>query len=135
MDVVAKIMLVASILMMGYQISQALMSYKTLCEKAEELKKLASENTASELELRRSNFLLSFLLSLVYVVLAYFSDFTYWIVALVTAKLALTLYLSDVFLVQILRCDTVSQKFYILSKWDAVLNSLVSLALALLLVL
>ena len=68
-------------------------------------------------------------------VLAYFSDFTYWIVTLVTAKLALTLYLSDVFLVQILRCDTVSQKFYILSKWDAVLNSLVSLALALLLVL
>lgn len=135
MGVIAKIMLVASILMMGYQISQVLMSYKTLCEKAEELKKLASENTASESELRRSNFLLSFLLSLVYVVLAYFSDFTYWIVALVTVKLALTLYLSDVFLVQILRCDTVSQKFYILSKWDAVLNSLVSLALALLLVL
>ena len=64
MDIASKIMLVASILMMGYNISEFLASYQSLSEKATDLKEIASENGAGEMAMRRSNFLLSFLVDL-----------------------------------------------------------------------
>ena len=128
-------MLVASILMMGYNISEFLASYQSLSEKATDLREIARENGAGESAMRRSNFLLSFVLSAVYVVLTRFSDFVVWITVLVAVKLALTLFISDFALLQILRKGEFPRKTYMLSKVDAFLNALFGLAIALFLVL
>lgn len=135
MEIVLKITLVASIILMGYNISEFVSSYKTVCEKTDEFKKMAMENEAKEAELRRSNFLLSFGLSAVFVVLTHFSGLAIWISAVVAAKLFFTLFCSDSLLVQILRSNKVSKKFYMLSKVDALVNALLGLVVALVLVL
>ncbi len=135
MDIASKIMLVASILMMGYNISEFLASYQSLSEKATELKEIARENGAGESAMRRSNFLLSFFLSVVYGVLTWFSGLALWITVLVAVKLTFTLVISDFALVQILRKGDFSRKNYLLSKVDAFLNALLGLLIALFLVL
>lgn len=135
MDIASKIMLVASILMMGYNISEFLASYQSLSEKATELKEIARENGAGEMAMRRSNFLLSFFLSVVYGVLTWFSGLALWITVLVAVKLTFTLVISDFALVQILRKGDFSRKNYLLSKVDAFLNALLGLLIALFLVL
>ena len=135
MDIASKIMLVASILMMGYNISEFLASYQSLSEKATDLKEIARENGAGEQAMRRSNFLLSFFLSAAYVVLTWFSGLAVWITVLATAKLVFTLSISDFALVQILRSGEFSRKMYLLSKGDAFLNALLGLSISLFLVL
>ena len=135
MDIASKIMLVASILMMGYNISEFLAGYQSLSEKAEDLKEIASENGAGEQAMRRSNFLLSFFLSAAYVVLTWFSGLAVWITVLAAVKLVFTLSISDFALVQILRSGVFSRKMYLLSKGDAFLNALLGLSISLFLVL
>ncbi len=130
-----KITLVASIILMGYNISEFVSSYKTVCEKTDEFKKMAMENEAKEAELRRSNFLLSFLLSSIFIGLTHFSGLALWITAVVAVKLFFTLFCSDSLLVQILRSNKVSRKFYLLSKVDALVNAFLGLVIALVLVL
>ena len=128
-------MLVASILMMGYNISEFLASYQSLSEKATDLKEIARENGAGEQAMRRSNFLLSFFLSAAYVVLTWFSGLAVWITVLAMVKLVFTLSISDFALVQILRSGEFSRKMYLLSKGDAFLNALLGLSISLFLVL
>ena len=128
-------MLVASILMMGYNISEFLAGYQSLSEKATELKEIARENGAGEQAMRRSNFLLSFFLSAAYVVLTWFSGLAVWITVLAAVKLVFTLSISDFALVQILRSGVFSRKMYLLSKGDAFLNALLGLSISLFLVL
>ena len=128
-------MLVASILMMGYNASGFLSSHQALSEKASSLKDIAQENGAGEASMRRSNFLLSFFLSAVYVTLAWFSGFTLWVTLLVAAKFIFTLFISDYSLVQILRMGEFPRKIYLLSKVDAFFNVVLGLFIALFLVL
>lgn len=135
MDIASKIMLVASIVMMGYNVSEFLASYQSLSEKASELKEMARINGASEGAMRRSNLLLSLVLSAVYVALTWFSGLALWVTVLVSLKLILTLVGSDLALLQILRTGDFSRKTYLLSKGDAFLNALLGLAIALFLVL
>ena len=135
MYITPKIMLVASILMMGYNASGFLASHQTLSEKARSLKDIARENGAGEASMRRSNFLLSFFLASVYVALTRFSGFTLWITLLVAAKFIFTLFISDFSLVQILRTGEFPRKLFLLSKVDAFLNALLGLSIALFLVL
>ena len=135
MDVASKIMLVASIIMMGYNVSEFLASYQTLSEKVSELKELVRLNGAEESAMRRSNFLLSFVLSSVYVALIWFSGLAVWVMVLVAVKLIFTLASSDFSLVQILRLGELPRKYYLLGKVDAFLNALLGLVIALFLVL
>ena len=134
-DYVVKITLVASIVLMGYSVSEFVASFKTVSEKIEEFLGMAKANSASNEDLRRSNFLLSGVLSFIYVLLVYFSDVVVWLVAFVFVKLAVTLFLSDKLLVQVLRDGTLSQKSFLISKYDSLLNALMGLAFALILVL
>ncbi len=135
MDIASKIMLVASILMMGYNISEFLANYQSLSEKATDLKEIARENGAGESAMRRSNFLLSFFLSSVYVILTWFSGLALWITVLVAVKLIFTLFISDFALLQIMRKGEFPRKTYLLTKVDAFLNALLGLSIALFLVL
>lgn len=135
MDVALKITLVASIILLGYNVSEFVASYETVCEKTDEFKKLAGESDAKESELRRSNFLLSFVLSVVFVGLTYFSGLALWVTAVVALKLFFTLYCSDSLLVCVLRTNVLSKKFYMISKVDSLLNALLGLVIALVLVL
>ena len=134
-DYVVKVSLVASIVLMGYSVSEFVASFENVKEKIEEFLAMAKANAASNADLRRSNFLLSGVLSTVYVLLVYFSDVVIWLVALVLAKLVLTLYLSDKLLIQVLRDGTLSRKSFLVSKYDSLLNAVVGLAFALILVL
>lgn len=120
---------------MGYNVSEFVASYQTLCEKTDEFKKMAAENENDEQMLRRSNLLLSLGLSLVFIGLTYLSGLAFWVTALVAFKLFFTLYCSDSLLVHVLRVGDVSKKFYMLSKVDALLNAFLGLGVALILVL
>lgn len=135
MDIAIKMTLVASLIMMGYNISEFIASYATVCEKTQEFKKMAAETDSHENMVRRSNFILSLLLSLVFVGLTYFSGLALWIIAFVAAKLVFTLYCSDLLLVHVLRVGDVSKKFYMLTKVDALFNALLGLGIALIVVL
>lgn len=130
MDIAIKLTLVSAIVMMGYNISEFVTSFKTLCDKVDEIKSVAAETKASDMELRRSNFILSFILSVVFAALVYFSGFAYWLLAIVVGKLLLTLYLSDSTLVAALHSDVVPKKIYKITKMDALANALVGLAVA-----
>ena len=72
-DYVVKIALVASIILMGYNISEFIASFKTVNEKIEAFLGMAKENSATSADLRRSNFILSCGLSVAYACLIYFS--------------------------------------------------------------
>ena len=134
-DYVVKIALVASIVLMGYNISEFVASFKTVSEKAGEFLNLVKANAATDSELRKSNILLSCILSLGYATLVYFSDVVVWIVALVVIKLLFTLFVSDKLLIQVLRDGTLSKKNYLVSKFDALFNALMGFTFALILVL
>lgn len=134
-DYVVKIALIASIILMGYNISEFVASYNVVSEKASQFLQMAKDNAASDADLRRSNLLLSSVLSIGYSVLIYFSDIVIWLVAIVVSKLIITLLLSDKVLIQILHDKTLSQKSFLVSKYDAFFNAVMGLAFALVLVL
>ncbi|ACX73662.1 hypothetical protein FSU_0441 [Fibrobacter succinogenes subsp. succinogenes S85] len=134
-DYVVKIALIASIILMGYNISEFVASYNVVSEKASQFLQMAKDNAASDADLRRSNLLLSSVLSIGYSVLIYFSDIVIWLVAIVVSKLIITLLLSDKVLIQILHDRTLSQKSFLVSKYDAFFNAVMGLAFALVLVL
>ena len=134
-DYVVKIALIASIILMGYNISEFVASYKIVSEKASQFLQMAKDNAASDADLRRSNFLLSSVLSIGYSVLIYFSDIVIWLVAFVVVKLLITLLISDKVLIQVLHDKALSQKGFLVSKYDALFNALMGLAFALVLVL
>lgn len=133
-DYVEKIALVASIVLMGYNISEFVASFKTVSEKVVEFLNLAKENSATDSDLRRSNLLLSCILSIGYVALVYFSDVVVWIVALVLIKLIFTLLVSDKLLIQVLKDGSLSRKNYLVSKFDALFNAVMGFAFAVILV-
>ena len=133
-DYVVKIALIASIIMMGYNISEFAASFKTVSEKVGEFLSLAKENSATDTDLRRSNLFFSCLLSIGYVILVYFSDIVVWIVALVVLKLIFTLLISDKLLIQVLRDGSLSRKCYLVSKFDALFNAVMGFVFALILV-
>ena len=54
-DYVVKISLIASIILMGYSISEFAASFKTVTEKIDEFLGMAKENAATDIDLRRSN--------------------------------------------------------------------------------
>lgn len=134
-DYVVKIALIASIILMGYNISEFVASYKVVSEKASQFLEMAKDNAASDVDLRRSNLLLSSVLSIGYAVLIYFSDIVFWLVAIVVIKLLVTLLLSDKVLIQVLHDKELSQKSFLVSKYDALFNAVMGLAFALVLVL
>ena len=133
-DYVVKIALVASIVLMGYNISEFVASFKTVNEKIEEFLGLAKQNDATGADLCRSNFVLSFALSAGYACLIYFSDVVLWLVVLMALKLILTLFLSDKLLVQVLRDGSLSKKSYLVSKYDSLFNAAVGFMFAVILV-
>ena len=130
MDIAVKITLVASIVMVGYNLHQLLTSYEAFCETVTEFKTLALQNESDEGAVRRSNFLLTGVLSLLFVTLVYLSDFAYWIVAGVLAKMAVSMLLSHFEISQIFREDSIRPKFFKLTKVDAAVNVLVGLGVA-----
>lgn len=129
MDVVAKLTLVASVLMLGYSLYQVFTSYDALCEKIEEFKRLAKESDSDESSIRLSNFLLTGVLSVIFVVLVYFADLAYWFVGLVLVKLLVTLLLSQLEVTHIFR-PKLDRRFFMLSKFDSFVNALVAIAVA-----
>ncbi|MCF0216163.1 MAG: hypothetical protein HUK21_06785 [Fibrobacteraceae bacterium] len=135
MDIVVKLTLVAAIIYMGYNASQMVSVYKTICDKAEEFKKMAFESDSSIGDVRRSNFILSFLLSAGFVVLTYFSQLALWVVVALAAKCIWTLFCSDALLQRIMKKGSVTYKFYILIKADSIVNMFFGLAIALFLIL
>lgn len=134
-DYVEKIALIASVILMGYNVSEFLSSFSNVSEKAGQFLHMARMNAASESDLRRSNFLLTCVMAVGYSLLIYFSDVVLWLVALLVIKLGITLYISDRVLIQVLRDGLLSQKSFIMSRCDSFSNAVMGLAFALLLVL
>lgn len=134
-DYTVKIALIASIIMMGYNISEFVSSYKAVSEKASQFLQMAKDSAATDFELRRSNFLLTAGLSTVYCVLIFFSGVVSWLVVLLVAKLLLSVFISDWSLVNVCHDRAISRKSYLVSKFDALFNALMGLAFALILVL
>lgn len=135
MDIAVKLTLIASILFLGYNVSEVFLNYESACEKMETFKRLRSRpGEAPESSLRRSNFLLSFFLSVFFVVLIYFSGIAFWVSLVVAIKLAFTLFCSDMSLMKILHSDVMPRNVFFWTKVDAVSNALIGLALVVIVV-
>ena len=130
MDIAVKITLVASIVMVGYNLHQLVTSYEAICEKVKEFKMIAQQNDSDEGSVRRSNFLLTGVLSLLFIALIYLSGLAYWIVGLVFVKMCVSILLSHMEISQIFKEDAIRPNFFKLTKVDAAVNVLVGLGVA-----
>lgn len=135
MDIVVKITVAASIILMGYSASQVVTSYAALCEKVNAFRDLARENASEEIDLRRSNLALSLALSVGYVLLVHFSGLVPWISAVIAVKLALTLFFSDRELCMVIRGVEFKKSYFWLDKADSFVNVVLGLLVAISLVL
>ena len=135
MDVISKITLIASIILMGFSASQLFGDLESASEKADEFRMLAKQSEAGEGRLRFSIFAFSFVLSGIYVLLASFSGFVFWIPLLIALKLAFTLFLSDREVCLAIRGESIQKSLVMLDKVDSFFNVLLGLSVALALVL
>lgn len=134
-DVAVKIMLVASVVLIGYNLSQVLAGYEAVCKKIEDFKQAAKETESGDSAVKKSNFILVLLLSAVYILLAFLCGFDYWILGVLVFKFAVTLVISNMELTRILKNGTIDKGFFLMSKTDELVNMLVGVAVALILVL
>ncbi len=134
MEIAIKITLIASLILVGYSLSQLLTSYEGVCEKVKRFKELAVETESKDSEIKMSNTFLTGVLSVIFVVLLYLSGLAYWVVAVVAAKMVITCILSNKELNMILTSDSVDQNFFKVSKVDSVINILTGLAVAVILI-
>lgn len=132
MDIATKITLIASLILMGYNISEFVLSYESVCEKTEEFKKMVGD--VQESTIRRSNLLLSLFLSIAFILLTYWSGLALWVTIVVAAKLVFTLCCSDLTLLHVLRVGELTKKFYMLTKVDALVNAALGFGIALIMV-
>ena len=130
MDIAIKMTLVASLVMMGYNLHQLVTSYEAICEKVKEFKAMAQANDSDETAVRRSNFVLTAVLSVTFVVLTYLSGLAYWVVAFVSLKMIVSMYFSHLEIGQIFREDAIRPSLFKATKVDSVLNVLTGLAIA-----
>ena len=135
MDIVAKITMVASIILMGYSASQVVTSYAALCEKADAFRDLIRENDSQEIDLRRSNMVYCLALAIGYVLLVYFSGLVPWISVVIALKLALTLFISDKGVCMIFRGTELKKTYFWLDKADSFVTVVLGLLVAISLVL
>ena len=130
MDIAVKITLVASIVLVGYNLHQLVTSYEAICEKVKEFKAMALENDSDDSAVGRSNFILTAVLSVVFVLLTFLSGMAYWVVAAVGLKMLVSMYFSHMEIRQIFREDSIRPSLFKLTKVDSVLNVLTGLAVA-----
>ena len=131
MEIAIKITLVASLVLMGYNLHQLLTSYEAICEKVQEFREMARANDSDESSVRFSNFVLTTVLSVVFVVLTYLSGMAIWVVVLVALKMILSMYFSHLEICQIFRENQIRPSLYRATKVDSVLNVLTGLGIAL----
>lgn len=130
MDIAVKITLVASIVLVGYNLHQLVTSYEAICEKVKEFKAMALENDSDEGAVRRSNFVLTAVLSIVFVLLTFLSGMAYWVVSVVCLKMLVSMFFSHLEIRQIFREDSIRPSLFKLTKVDSVFNILTGLAVA-----
>ncbi|PWJ71850.1 MULTISPECIES: hypothetical protein [unclassified Fibrobacter] len=135
MDISIKVMLVASVILLGYNLSQVFASYDSVCKKIQDFKRLAQETESGDSSVKKSNFVLVTLLSMTYITIAYLCGFDYWILGILVFKFALSLMFSNMELNRILKKGSIDKGFYKISKLDELANALVGLTVALILVL
>lgn len=134
MDIAIKITLIASVILIGYSLSQLLTSYEGVCEKVKKFKELAVETESKDDEIKTSNTVLTCVLSIIFVVLSYLSGLAIWVVAVIATKMAITCFLSNLEINRILKSDVVDQSFFKLTKLDSMANVLTGLCVAVILV-
>lgn len=134
MDIAIKMTLIASVILIGYNLSQLLTSYDAICEKSRKLKSLAIESNSTDEELKLSNTMLTGVLSLIFVTLTYLSGFALWVVTLIALKMAVTCFMSNMELSRVMKNDVVDLPFFKLTKVDAITNILVGIGVDVILV-
>lgn len=134
MDIAVKITLVAAVVLIGYNLSQFLSSYESVCEKIKEFKTLAAESESDDSSVMKTNMFLTGTLSLTFVVLTYFSGFAPWVVALLALKMMVTVFLSHQEIIRILKNNEIDPGFFKVSKIDYLVNILTGIAVAVILV-
>ncbi len=135
MDIAIKITLVASIILVGYSLSQALSSYESVCEKIDEIKAAVAETNSDRTAVKQSSLVMLSLLSSGYVLLLFFSGFAYEIVFGVALKLIGSIILSNRETDLIMKENSLSKSMYNLDRVDSFLNLFIGAFIALLLVL
>lgn len=135
MDIAIKITLVASIILVGYSLSQALSSYESVCEKIDEIKAAVAETNSNRTAVKQSSLVMLSLLSSGYVLLLFFSGFAYEIVFGVALKLIGSIILSNRETDLIMKENSLSKSMYNLDRLDSFLNLFIGAFIALLLVL
>lgn len=134
MEVVAKLTLIASVVMFGYNLYQLLMGYETICQKAEEFKRLAVESESDEISVKWTNVLITGILSVVFTALVFFANFAYWMVGVVALKMVCTILLSHKEIERAFLPSKMDKKFFMWSKVDSAANVVMGLAVAVVLI-
>lgn len=134
MDIAIKMTLIAAVVLIGYNLSQLLSSYESVCEKVKEFKTLAAESESDEGSVMRTNMFLTGTLSLTFIVLTFFSGFALWVVAVLAVKMVITMILSHQEITRILTKDKIDLGFFKISKIDYLVNVLTGIAVAVILV-
>jgi hypothetical protein len=105
-------------------------SYEAICENVKEFKAMAQANDSDETSVGRSNFIFTAILSVAFIVLTYFSGIAYWVVAVVSLKMFVSMFFSHLEIRQIFREDSIRPSLFKWTKVDSVFNVLTGLAVA-----
>jgi hypothetical protein len=127
MDIVIKIAIVAAVILVGYNMSQAITAIRLHLRKVDEFRHLMAQSESSGASIRYSNFGLSLAISVAVVLLSFFSGLVWWITLIVACKAAVSLFCSDAMVTRIIREGRISRNFFILAKVDSVFNGLLAL--------
>lgn len=131
---IVKISLFASIILFGYNLSLAFNRYASICRKALLYREVLLENSETVSHLRRTNLALSSFASIIYLALLYLSNLSFWFLAIVVLKIALSILFSDTFQRCIVLSKDIPQRLYWNMKFDSIVNSLGTLLIMLVLV-
>lgn len=132
--VINKVSLIASIILWGYNLSLFLNRYVGICEKALKYRDILHQEQIALTELRKSNLKITVLATVIYLTLLYFSEFSYWFLAVIAIKFCISLYFSDLFQKCVVEGKTISKSLFWAMKIDSLINLLGAAGIAVILV-
>lgn len=122
MAILAKISMLVSVILWGYNLSLFLNRYVDICEKAIKYRDILRQEHIALEELRNSNFKLEAIGAVAFLTLLYFSGIAPWLLITIGLKFLLSLYYSDSFQRCVVSGKSISKKLFWLMKLDALVN-------------
>ncbi len=132
---IEKISLLASIILMGYNLSLLFNRYISICEKALKYREILKREAMALKELRKTNIYISTFVAFVYITLLFFSEISPYFLLIIVVKFLFSLYFSDRFQICVSEGIQISKTLYWKLKLDSLVNFLGAIFIGFILVL